>query len=184
MPPLNEKILIEWTEPLFFKTRTVTKTGWIIRGLVFLLIYASSFFDDDPFLINDMGITLKFLLPAIIAGLFLLIIEHSHSQRIIFLSKNLFCFGTTNIFVGSLCATTNWNKREIKEVQLFRPNKEENTFPFGIMVVTRKYAKAKKFGVPVTVNFDEIADHFHSMEIDVKLTDWEPLEKEAETTSI
>jgi hypothetical protein len=66
-----------------------------------------------------------------------------------------------------------WHQREIKLVQLLHPAEPGNRFSFGLMIVTPKYGRVRKLGVPSNVPLDEVANRLHAMQVFVQLSGWQ-----------
>lgn len=182
MFPDNANAKYQWHEPWFFILRSSTAVGWVMRGGFFLGVYVlfavllsmESNSPDQP----HFGMAEIIVLPAMVAGLFLTLIELPNIQRLVTLTdSDISCIGTLMALGGPihlLLGPKQWNRREIKHVQLLRTGELGNEFPFSLMVITPKYARAKKLAVPSTVTLNDIADHLCSIGVDVELTDWQP----------
>jgi hypothetical protein len=180
--PNNANSKHQWNEPWFFKLRSATKTGWMLRGgfvvgvyvLFVVLLSMDSNSPNGP----NFGIVEIILLPAMVAGVFMAMIEIPNVQRMVSLTDNeISCVGALMMFGGPIHLLTGmgqWNRREIKTVQLLRPAEPGNKFPFGLMLITPKYAKPKQLAVPSSVVLNDVANHLHSIGVDVQLSEWEP----------
>jgi hypothetical protein len=175
----------EWNEPLFFLILTSTRVGWIVRVGVFLAIYVLFVFlltlDKNSPQEMRLPAAVVLLLPAFIGGLFLAMYEVPTLQRKVSLTdKDIGCAGTLMMFGGMsnllhmiVGRMGQWNRREIKLVQLLRPGEPGNRFSFGLMIVTPKYAAPRKMGVPCDVPLDEVATRLHAMQLIVQLSGWQ-----------
>lgn len=173
---------LSWSEPWLFKLRTSSRTGWIVRGLFFVAVYVlfAVLLHTERGSPNgpEFGLAGKLLMPALIGAVFLTMFEVPNAQRIVSVTDlGLSCVGAFMYMGGPIHLLTgmrNWNLRELKHVELLRPGVPGNDFPFGVMVVTPKYASAKQIGIPTEISLDMVADRLHAMGVDTRLSDWRP----------
>ena len=190
MIPEDPKAIHQWTEPWFFLLRSVTRAGWFVRLGFFIAVYAvfvvllvqATDSTGKP-LIGHVGVA---LFPIPIASLSIVMFEVPTLQRQVVLSNDnrISCFGTLLMFAGPIQLIRGgfdtFNQREIKQVELLRTGEPGNDFPFGLMIVVRKFSSTKHIAVPTTESVEEIANHLHAMTIDVQLSDWEPSAEKAD----
>lgn len=176
--------LSAWTEPKFFLLRNSSKTGWIIRGVFFCLIFGGfavllTMENGNPGR-APLGWVETAILSGVIAVFMLVSFELPTMQRQVSITKNsISCDGGMMAMFGGLIhllqmGWDQWNLREIKKVRLLRAGEGDNSFGFGLMTIYRKYSKEKSMGVAADVSLEELADLLHSMELDVELSDWSP----------
>ncbi|MBD3676528.1 MAG: hypothetical protein HUJ26_23705 [Planctomycetaceae bacterium] len=179
--PDNANAKYQWNEPWFFKLRASTKTAWVLRAGFFIGVYVLfavlMSMDSKSAGGPQFGTVEILILPTMIAGLFLAMIELPNIQRVVTLTDNdISCIGTLMMFGGPislLTGTGQWNRREIKTVQLLRTGEPGNDYSFGLMIITPKHAKEKQLAIPLTVSLSDVANHLHTVGIDVRLSDWQ-----------
>lgn len=180
-PHSNTNAKHQWKEPWLFYLRSSTKTAWMLRvGFyigVYLLFVVRMSIDGKSADGPQFGILEIILLPAFIAGMFLAVIEIPNIQRVVTLTDNkISCFGTLILLGGPihlLLGSGQWNRREIESVQLVRAGEFGNDYPFALMTIAPKYARQKQLAVPPNISLADIADHLHSIGVDVELSGWE-----------
>jgi len=178
--PIPNNALHSWNEPWFFTLHTSTKLGWIVRGCFFVAVYALFFAvlfleqgnpNSPPF-----GTAEIIFLPALVAGVFSALLELPNLQRMVAITdKDISCIGSFAMFGGPIqliMGMGNWNRKEIKHIQLLRPGEEGNRFLFGLMIITPKYSKPQPIAVPSKVSLDAVATSLHSIDIPVQLSGW------------
>jgi hypothetical protein len=182
--PLPPDSSATWLEPPFFKMRTTTKTGWTIRAIVFVAVlvgFASLLYSGGGGSARRaIPISEIVLWSALVSVLFFAATELPYYQRIVTLTENeISCLPKPTLAGGAqglaiLLGLQQWNKREIKHVELLRPKEPGNRFSFGIMIVKPKYAAPRQMAVPTSVSLDDVAARIHSMGLPVQLSGWNP----------
>lgn len=148
--------------------------------MVIYIVFAGLLFMEKPTPTKpEFSLAAILLLPAVIATFFVVSFEIPTLQRIVSLTDTDFsCVGglMTAGGVGPihwLTSMRTMNRREIKQVQLLRPGDPDNRFSFGLLIVTPKYGRPQICAMPTTISQEMVANHFHAMQIDVQLTDWQ-----------
>jgi len=171
---------LTWPEPWFFALRASSRTAWIVRALFFIAVYVlfavllhmENGSPNGP----KFGVAGKLLMPALIGAVFLALFEVPNLQRNVSVTDSgLVCMGAFMYFGGPIHWITGmrqWNVRELKRIQILRPGEADNDFSFGLMIVTPKYASAKRLGIPSATSLNVIADRLHALGVDVQLSDW------------
>jgi hypothetical protein len=173
---------LQWNEPWFFKLRSLTTTGWILRGVFVLATYLGFvvLMSIDRGSVDGprFGLAEILLLPALVAGSFFVLLELPTAQRNVQLTENdITCTGNFMMFGGMLqmlVGIQQWNWRGIKEIQLLRPHETNNPYAHGLMVVTPKYARSRTLAVPTTVELESLANQVHKTGVAVLLSEWRP----------
>jgi hypothetical protein len=177
LPKPIGKLRIQWNEPWFFKQRTLSWRGWLIR--VFLLGVGIVFGTG----MMSQGSARKELTPiewAYAVGIGVLVVLLMELQTFLrsvsIFEYDIFCVGVLTMQGGTLVhlltGVKQWNRREIKQVSLLRPGETGNPFSCGLMIVIPKYTRPHQIGVPRSVSLIELADHLHTMGLAVELSEW------------
>jgi hypothetical protein len=180
MLPKSANTSLRWSEPLFFKLRSSTRLGWIVRAAVIVAVYGLLlvllFVEKRPPEWPEPGPAKIILVPAAVGIMILFLFELPNAQRTVELTdKEISCFGMQPMAGGLVHLLTGmavWNRREIQVVRLLRPGEPGNRFSFGLMTIARKYGRPKQLAVPRTVRLEDVADHLHSMDVAVELSGW------------
>ena len=91
------------------------------------------------------------------------------------------CVGALALFASPmllLLSGGNWNRREIKLVELWRLKEGPNQFNHGLMVIVRKFSKSIRLGIPASLPMEQVAQRLHEVGIPVALNDWIPVEEQ------
>jgi hypothetical protein len=185
LPLPADSSAVTWLEPPFFKMRTTTKIGWMIRAVIFVAVYlgfASLLYSGGGGDRRALSISISeiVLLSALISIIFFVATELPYYQRIVTLTEHeISCLPQPMLGAGVqglaiLLGMQQWNKREIKHVQLLRPKEPGNRFAFGIMIVKPKYAASRQMAVPTSVSLEDVAARIQSMGLPVQLSGWNP----------
>lgn len=163
-----------WTEPIFFKLRSITASGWLLRfgGFAILFVIFTGIVEREPLTSPD------YRQPALLAFAGLAFFELRACKRQILLSDHdITCLAgwrhrikVTDLLFGMGV----WNRREIKHITLLRPCEPGNAFAFGLMIVALKHARPKQFAIPLAVSLNAVANHWHAIGLDVQLSNWQP----------
>ena len=182
----------QWQEPWFFVLRSSSRRAWILRiaffiGNYVLFVVLMSIDTKSP-AGPEFGLAATIILPALIAGVFLTLIEAPAFQRTVTLTdRNISAIGTFMRFGGPIQLLLNngqWNRKEIKDIRIIRPGESENSFRFAVLVITRRHSGGGRVGIPQSVSLNEVADHLHSMGLAVQLSEWlPPSESDTSTTN-
>ncbi|HUT88249.1 MAG TPA: hypothetical protein VMY37_02020 [Thermoguttaceae bacterium] len=165
------KVLISWTEPACFGARTRTRTGWILRLLLALVVFVGmmiGWYADQRggggLQIGPVG---GVLMSLGIALFLTAMLEFSQIGRSISISDD----SVSMIGFTAFISMGTWALGSIRHVELLRP--EEMGKPFGAMILHRA-GKPVMLGVPAEVSPAKIAAVVHSLRIPVSLSGWSP----------
>jgi hypothetical protein len=183
-----------WNEPPFFKIHTTTKIGWMIRGMIFFVVFLcfASLLSSG----GDGGARHTSAIPTIVlasafgSALLFVASELPNFQRLVTLTDDGIACQPKPMFQGKgiqvfsmMLGWQRWNKREIKQVELLRPEEPGNQFSFGLMIVRPKYASARQIAVPTSVSLEEVAARVQSMGLPVKLSGWNFYPEKSQTSN-
>jgi hypothetical protein len=107
MFPDNGNTRLRWDEPRLFALRLISTTGWAIRRVIALVIFAVFFglmsLDNNSLTAPEFGLATRITLPAIIAVFFIVMFEVPNLQRTVSINdKNIFCNGKFMMFGGEM----------------------------------------------------------------------------------
>ena len=174
--------LLTWQEPPLFAARMRDRRGWILRGLLALVIFAAmmaGFYADKHW----GGRGPKFSTPGAVLlsafiGVFLTsILDAPDLNREITISDdNINAFSN----IGTHMSMSTWALRDVLWVRLIPP--EEFGRSFGAMEFqTRR--QWVRIGVPASLSMRRIAEVLHSQGIRVTLAGWQPSQAEPTTAA-
>lgn len=165
------KVLISWTEPPCFGARTRTRTGWMLRLLLALVVFVGmmiAWYADQRggggLQIGPVG---GVLMSLGIALFLTAMLEFSQIGRSISISDD----SVSMIGFTAFLSMGTWALGSIRHVELLRP--EEMGKPFGAMILHRA-GKPVMLGIPAAVPPAKIAAAVHSLRIPVSLSGWSP----------
>jgi len=169
--------LLSWREPIFFSARTRDRRGWMLRGLLALVIFSAMMFGfyaqkhwgkKGPKFSVAGGV----LLSAFIGVFLTATLEAPDMNReATIYDDQITSFGNA----GTHMSMSTWPLRDVAFVQLIPP--EEFGKPFGAMVIQTRRGQGR-VGVPRHLPMRRIADVLHRQGVSVILNGWQPPEPE------
>jgi hypothetical protein len=175
---LFAKTLLTWREPFLISARMRSRKGWMLRGLLALVIFAAMMF---AFTLDrgKPGRRPKFspvgavVLSAVIGVLLTSLLDAPDLNREATITeKEISSFGNA----GTVHSMASWKLGDVQSVRLVRP--AELGRSFGLMEVTTAKGGGV-LGVPSSMAPERIADVLHRQGVTVFLSGWTPPAAEA-----
>jgi hypothetical protein len=180
-PP--ECVQLQWNEPLFFRLRTIRRSGLLIRGCLFLTLcalFTAGFLAEarSPRGLHrnlPEGVILVLLCSSTIALLF----EAPNLWGVVRVSPDDISWTSltgpgVGILLMLLYGARVWNRREIRRVVLWRPAEGPKAFSHPVLQIERKYGTKALLGVSNDVDLEALAETLHESGIFITLSGWNP----------
>lgn len=169
---LFAKPLLSWNEPALFSARTRDRRGWVLRGLLALLIFgtmlAAMLYERQAGKPARMSTAGAVVFSAFIGVFLAAMLDAPELNRNVTINDDaISAFGNA----GTAFSHISIPLRAVREVRLYRP--EELGWSFGMMEVEGG-RRLSRFGVPRKVAVERIAQVLHEQGLPVRLADWTP----------